>query len=337
MLNNFPLWPEQASTMAHRVDALYIFLLIVCGMMALLISALLIYFAARFRHRHGVRAEQIEGSIALEVTWSAIPLLIFMFIFVWGAAVYFKGHTPPNDASEVYVVAKQWMWKVEHAEGQREINQLHVPVGRDVKLIMTSQDVIHSFFIPAFRVKQDVLPGRYTVEWFRATKPGRYHLFCAQYCGTQHSGMIGDIVVQEPAQYEAWMNGGSTGPLSSTGERIFAELGCATCHRADTQGRGPNLRGVFGQPVALADGRTVTADENYLRECILDPGARRVKGFQPIMPTFQGLVTEEQVNALVAYIKAISASKPGDGAKTSASSAVSPVEERAQSNGSQVQ
>jgi len=316
--------------MAHRVDALYIFLLIVTGMMALLVCVLVIFFAARFRHRPGVRAEQIEGSTALEITWSAIPFVIFMVIFAWGAIVYLKERTPPSDATEVYVVAKQWMWKVEHAEGQREINELHVPVGRDVKLIMTSQDVIHSFFIPAFRVKQDVLPGRYTVEWFRATKPGTYHLFCTQYCGTQHSGMVGDIVVLEPAQYGAWINGGSTGPLSATGEKMFAELGCVTCHRTDAQGRGPNLRGVFGKPVQLQDGRTVTADENYLRECILDPGARRVKGFQPIMPTFQGLVTEEQVNALVAYIKSIAAAKPGDAKASSAAT-------QADENGSKVQ
>ena len=305
--------------MAHQVDALYIFLLIVTGMMALLVCALVIFFAARFRHRPGVPAEQIEGSLALEITWSVIPLGIFMVIFIWGAVVFFKERTPPADSTEVYVVAKQWMWKVEHAEGQREINELHVPVGRDVKLIMTSQDVIHSFYIPAFRIKQDVLPGRYTVEWFRATKPGVYHLFCAEYCGTQHSGMVGSIVVQEPAQYEAWMSGASSGPLSASGEKIFAELGCATCHRSDTQGRGPNLQGVFGQPVQLEDGRTVTADENYLRECILDPGAKRVKGFQPIMPTFQGLLSEDQVNALVAYIKSISVNKPVGGAKTSAS------------------
>jgi cytochrome c oxidase subunit 2 len=336
MLNNFPLWPEQASTMARNVDALYIFLLIVTGMMTLLIFFCLVYFAARFRYRPGVRAEQIEGSTPLEITWSAIPFVVFMVIFAWGAVVYFKERTPPTDSAEIYIVAKQWMWKVEHAEGQHEINELHVPVGRDVKLIMTSQDVIHSFFIPAFRIKQDVLPGRYTVEWFRATKPGVYHLFCAEYCGTQHSGMVGDIVVQEPAQYEAWMNGGSTGPLSVTGEKIFSELGCVTCHRTDAQGRGPNLQGVFGKPVQLEDGRTVNADENYLRECILDPGAKRVKGFQPIMPTFQGLVTEEQVNALVAYIKSISAAKPATSGKTSASAAT-PQEEKAQANGSQVQ
>jgi len=333
MLNNFPLWPEQASTMARNVDALYIFLIIVTGMMTLLIFICLVYFAARYRYRPGVPAEQIEGSNALEITWSTIPFLIFMVIFAWGAVVYFKERTPPADSTEVYVVAKQWMWKLEHAEGQREINELHVPVGRDVKMIMTSQDVIHSFFIPAFRIKQDVLPGRYTVAWFRATKPGTYHLFCAEYCGTQHSGMVGDIVVLEPAQYETWMNGGSTGPLSVTGEKIFAELGCSTCHRTDkdTQGRGPNLQGVYGKPVQLEDGRTVTADENYLRECILDPGAKRVKGFQPIMPTFQGLVSEEQVNALVAYIKSIGAK--ADAAKTSASVAAPPAQE----NRSQVQ
>ena len=323
--------------MAGRVDALYVFLLIVTGMMTLLIFICVVYFAARFRHRPGVRAEQIEGSTPLEITWSAIPFLVFMVIFAWGAVVYFKERTPPADASEVYVVAKQWMWKVEHAEGQREINELHVPVGRDVKLIMTSQDVIHSFYIPAFRIKQDVLPGRYTVEWFRATKPGVYHLFCAEYCGTQHSGMVGDIVVQEPAQFEAWMNGGSSGPLSASGEKMFAELGCATCHRNDAGGRGPNLKGVFGKPVQLEDGRTVTADENYLRECILDPGAKRVKGFQPIMPTFQGLVSEEQVNALVAYIKSISATNAGESAKSSASAATPPATGKVQPNGSQVQ
>jgi cytochrome c oxidase subunit 2 len=246
-----------------------------------------------------------------------------MVIFFWGAVVYFKGRTPPGDSTEVYVVAKQWMWKLEHAEGQREINELHVPVGRDVKLIMTSQDVIHSFFVPAFRMKQDVLPGRYTMAWFRATKPGTYHLFCAEYCGTQHSGMIGDIVVQEPAQYEAWMSGGSTGPLAATGEKLFAELGCVTCHRTDTQGRGPNLQGVFGKPVKLEDGRMVTADENYVRESILNPGAKIVKGFKPVMPTFQGLVSEEQLNALVAYVKSLAPpSAPGQRTASAATQAV---------------
>jgi len=327
MFDNLPLWPERASSMASQVDAIYIFLLVVCGMVALLVFTCLLYFAARYRSRAGVEAEQIDGSTPLELTWSIIPLCVFMVFFAWGALVFFKQRTPPRDATEVYVVAKQWMWKLEHAEGQREINELHVPVGRDVKLIMTSQDVIHSFYVPVFRMKQDVLPGRYTVAWFRATKPGTYHLFCAEYCGTQHSGMIGSIVVMEPAQYEAWMSGGPAGPLSATGAKVFAELGCSTCHRSDAQGRGPNLQGVFGNPVALADGRTLVADENYIRECILDPGAKRVKGFQPIMPTFQGLVSEEQVNALVAYVKSLSSTKAPAG--TSASTA--PPETKAQS------
>src|SRR5271157_1541840 len=212
MLNNFPLWPERASTLAGHVDALYIFLLIVTGMMALLVFVLVIFFAARFRHRPGVLAEQIEGSKPLEITWSTIPFLVFMVIFDWGAVVYFKERTPPADSTEVYIVAKQWMWKAEHAEGQREINELHVPVGRDVKLIMTSQDVIHSFFVPAFRIKQDVLPGRYTTLWFHATKAGTYHLFCSQYCGTQHSGMVGWIKVMEPSDYEAWMSSSGNQP-----------------------------------------------------------------------------------------------------------------------------
>src|SRR5580700_9620586 len=318
MLSNFPLWPEQASTTAGHVDALYVFLLIVTGMMTLLIFICLVYFAARFRSRPGVRAEQIEGSTPLEITWSAIPFLVFMVIFAWGAVVYFKERTPPLDASEVYVVAKQWMWKLEHVEGQREINELHVPVGRDVKLIMTSQDVIHSFYVPAFRIKQDVLPGRYTTAWFRATKPGVYHLFCAEYCGSQHSGMIGQVMVMEPAQYQAWLSGGSTsGSLASNGESIFQQLGCVTCHRSDTQGRGPNLAGIFGKPVQLEDGRTVVADENYIRESILSPSAKIVSGFKPIMPVFQGLVGEEQLNALVAYIKSLSPAPSGAAGKPS--------------------
>src|ERR1700728_2392106 len=259
MFDNFPLWPQRASTAAGNVDALFIFLLIVSGLMTLLIFTAVIYFAARYRNRKGVPAEQIEGSIPLELTWSIIPLGVFMVIFAWGAVVYFKSRTPPRDATEVYVVAKQWMWKLEHAEGQREINELHVPVGRDVKLIMTSQDVIHSFYVPAFRMKQDVLPGRYTMAWFKATKPGTYHLFCAEYCGTSHSGMGGDIVVMDPQDYAEWMAGGPALPLQDTGRALFAQLGCATCHRSDAKGRGPNLQGVFGKPVVLADGRSITA------------------------------------------------------------------------------
>jgi len=309
MFDNFPLWPARASTGAGNVDALYVFLLLLAGFMCVAVFTMIVVFALRYHRKPGVEAEQIEGSTPLEITWSVIPLGIFLVIFAWGAVIFFRERTPPRGATEVYVVAKQWMWKLEHEEGQREINELHVPVGRDVKLIMTSQDVIHSFYVPAFRIKQDVLPGRYTTMWFRATKPGVYHLFCAEYCGTQHSGMIGQVVVMEPAQYEAWLGGGAaSGSLASNGQNIFQQLGCPTCHRSDVQGRGPNLVGVFGKPVLLEDGRTVIADENYVRESILSPAAKVVSGFKPIMPVFQGLVSEEQLNALVAYIKSLSPS-----------------------------
>jgi cytochrome c oxidase subunit 2 len=231
--------------------------------------------------------------------------------FIWGAVLYFKERTPPADSTEVYVVAKQWMWKVEHMEGQREINELHVPVGQNIKLIMTSQDVIHSFFVPAFRIKQDVLPGRYTTLWFKATVPGRYHLFCAEYCGTNHSGMGGDIVVMEPQDYAQWMAGGPSAPLQETGKQLFVQLGCGTCHRFDVQGRGPNLTAIYNKPVLLEDGRTVIADENYVRESILNPTAKIVSGFKPVMPTFQGIVSDEQLNALVAYVKSLAQPPPG--------------------------
>lgn len=305
MFGHIPFWPESASTTAGRVDALYLFLVLVSAIMTALIFITLMIFAVKFRRRRGQSAEQIEGSNILELTWSLIPFGVFMAFFVWGAVIYFQERTPPQDATEVYTVAKQWMWKFEHIEGQREINELHVPVSRDVKLIMTSQDVIHSFYVPAFRIKQDVLPGRYTTMWFHATKPGTYHVFCAEYCGTQHSGMIGSVVVMEPRDYEAWMSGGGSQPLAVTGQQLFSELGCITCHRSDTQGRGPNLVGVYGKPVLLEDGRSVMADENYVRESILDPGAKIVKGFKPVMPTFQGQVSDEQLSALVAYVKSL--------------------------------
>jgi len=297
--------------MAGQVDALYIYLLLVAGVMTALIFVAVFVLAIKYRRVRAREAQQIEGSIILEITWSVIPLFLMMTFFIWGAVIYFQERTPPADATEVYVVAKQWMWKIEHMEGQREINELHVPTGRNVKLIMTSQDVIHSFFIPAFRIKQDVLPGRYTTEWFKATKPGRYHLFCAEYCGTMHSGMGGDIVVMEPQDYAVWMAGGPSAPLQETGKQLFTSLGCSTCHRFDVQGRGPNLQGIYNKPVLLEDGRTVIADENYVRESILNPAAKIVSGFKPVMPTFQGILNEEQVNSLVAYVKSLSQPSTG--------------------------
>ena len=306
MFSRMPFWPDAASTTASQVDALYLFLVMVSAIMTALIFTTLVVFAVRFRKQRGQSAEQIEGSHTLEITWSVLPFTVFLSFFVWGAVIFFQERTPPQDATEVYTVAKQWMWKFEHAEGQREINELHVPTGRDVKMIMTSQDVIHSFYVPAFRIKQDVLPGRYTTAWFRATKPGTYHLFCSQYCGTQHSGMIGWVIVMDPRDYQAWMaTGGGNQPMTATGQSLFAQFGCATCHRSDTQGRGPNLAGLYNSPVLLEDGRTVVADENYIRESILQPGAKVVKGFKPIMPTFQGQLNDEQLNALVAYVKSL--------------------------------
>jgi len=312
MFDNFPLWPAMASNHALPVDLVYIFLVVLSAVMTLGIFATIAVFGLKYRRRHGREAHQIEGSLILEITWSVIPLGIFMVLFGWGAVIYFLVFTQARASTEIYVVGKQWMWKIQHQEGQREINELHIPVDRDIKLIMTSQDVIHSFFIPEFRVKQDVIPGRYTTLWFRATTPGTYHLFCAQFCGTEHSGMIGQVVVMNPSDYQNWMSGGTiVGSLAQNGQTLFQQLGCSTCHRFDVQGRGPNLTGVFGKPVQLQDGRTVLADENYVRESILIPTAKVVSGFQPIMPSFQGQVSEEQLNALVAYVKSLSQAPAG--------------------------
>jgi cytochrome c oxidase subunit 2 len=302
-----PLFPDRASSLAGRVDALYLFLIALTVFFSLLIAGLIIYFAVKYRRKApDAIGTQLHGGMALEITWTVIPLLITLFIFVWGASVYFAMASPPKETLNVYVVGKQWMWKFQHLDGQREINELHIPVGRDVKLIATSEDVIHDFFVPAFRIKADVIPGRYITLWFRATKPGRYHLFCAEYCGTRHSGMIGSIVVMEPAEYQTWLSGGAPeGSLASAGEKLFADLACNTCHRPDAQGRGPVLNGLFGKTVQLQSGGTITADEGYIRESILNPSAKVTAGFQPIMPTFQGLVSEEQLLQLVEYVKSL--------------------------------
>ena len=292
--------------MAGQVDALYIYLLLVSGVMTAIIFVGVAVLAIKYRRVPGREAHPIEGSLILEIGWTVLPFFVMLTFFVWGTVLFFQERTPPANATEVYVVAKQWMWKIEHMEGQREINELHVPTGENVKLIMTSQDVIHSFFIPAFRIKQDVLPGRYTTLWFKATKPGTYHLFCAEYCGTSHSGMGGDIVVMDPQDYAEWMAGGPALPLQDTGRALFAQLGCATCHRSDAKGRGPSLVDIYNSPVHLEDGRPVTADENYVRESILDPTAKIVNGYKSVMPAFQGIVSDEQLNALVAYVKSLS-------------------------------
>jgi cytochrome c oxidase subunit 2 len=304
-----PLFPPQASTLAGKVDALYFFLVAVSAFFVVLIAVLVIYFGIRYRRRaHSEVGARVVPALTLEIAWTVIPLGLSLVMFVWGANVYFAQANPPAETVDIYVVGKQWMWKFQHLDGQREINELHVPVGRAVRITGTSEDVIHSFYVPAFRVKADVLPGRYTTLWFNATKTGRFHLFCAEYCGTKHSGMIGSVVVMEPDEYQAWLAGGAAeGSLASQGQKLFQDLACITCHRADAQGRGPVLEGVYGARVSLADGQTVVADDAYIRESILSPSAKVVAGFQPIMPTFQGLVSEEQLLALIEYVKSLKA------------------------------
>jgi cytochrome c oxidase subunit 2 len=308
----FPFIPESASTYSGDVDALYFYISGVTIFFTLLISFIIIFFVIKYRRRNAFEIPRpIEGSHKLEILWSVIPLLIAMTIFFWSAKVYFTQYRPPKNAEEVYVVGKQWMWKFQHATGQREINELHVPVGRKIKLIMASEDVIHDVFIPAFRIKADVVPGRYTTEWFEATKPGRYHFFCAEYCGMNHSGMGGWVVVMEPTEYENWLSGNANQMSpAAAGQQMFESLGCASCHGANAEGgRGPALLGVSGSKVALNNGQTVTADEGYIRESILNPQAKIVTGFGPIMPSFQGQLSEEQLLQLVAYVKSLSIPK----------------------------
>jgi len=304
---NLPLFPEQASTLAPRVDALLYFLLAVSVFFSLLISISIVVFAITYRRRsENERPPLILGNLGLEIFWTAVPLAITMVIFVWGAKLFFISFYPPPNALEINVVAKQWMWKVQHPEGKSEIDELHVPMGLPIKLLLTSQYVIHDFFAPAFRVKKDVLPGRYTTVWFEASKPGSYHLFCAQYCGTQHSGMVGRIIVMEPLAYATWLGGGGTGgSVVAAGEKLYQTLGCASCHLPNDTGRGPSLVGLIGKTVVLQNGKSVIADENYVRESILEPHAKIVRGYQPIMPLFKGSISEEGVMQIISYIKSL--------------------------------
>ena len=305
-----PLVPDSASTFSWQVDALYFYLSGVTLFFALLISAVLVFFVIRYRRRTPYEIPRpVAGSHKLETIWTIIPFIIAMTMFAWGARVYFAQYKPPADAVEIYVVGKQWMWKLQHATGQREINQLHVPVGRKIKLIMTSEDVIHDFFVPAFRTKADVVPGKYTTLWFEATTPGTYHLFCAEYCGMNHSGMIGSVVVMEPREFDNWLSGNTgTSTPAAAGQQLFQTLGCTSCHGANGEGgRGPTLAGIFGQKTQLQTGESQTVDEKYIRESITNPQAQLVAGFGAIMPTFQGQVSEDQLLQLVAYIKSLPA------------------------------
>lgn len=306
MFRELQILPRQASTFAGEVDALYFTLVAISLFFGVLIAVAVVYFSVRYRRRsEDEMPAAIHGSLPLEIAWTAIPLLIVLGIFVWSAKIFVKFYRVPAGSMEVYVVGKRWMWKAQHVTGQREINELHVPVGTPVKVTLTSEDVIHSFYVPAFRVKKDALPGRYTTLWFKATEPGEYRLYCAEYCGTKHSEMKGRIVVMEPAAFQTWLQGGATGSMADEGKKLFESLACQTCHQPGSQGRGPQLEGVFGQPVRLAGGQTVTADAEYIRESIVHPTARIVEGYQPIMPTYQGLISEEGISQLVAYIQTL--------------------------------
>ncbi len=306
--SQLPLAPEQASNFAPSVDSLMVYITAICLFFAVLITAAIIFFFFKYRRAHPEQVGvPIHGDMRLETAWIAVPLLLALTMFGWGAVVYVDYRRAPMDTLDIYVIAKQWMWKAQQPTGLKEINELHVPVGRDVKLILASEDVIHDFSVPAFRVKMDVVPGHYNTMWFRPTKAGRYHFFCSQYCGTNHAVMRGWVTVMEPAEYAAWLSGASEGNENPVvaGEKLFAEKACITCHLSDGRGRAPSLNGLYGAKVLLADGSTVTADDAYIRESILDPKAKIVAGYQPLMPTFQGQLTEEQILNLTAYIKSL--------------------------------
>jgi len=317
MIGKFAFWPELASSFAWKVDAVYIFILLVTVLVSLGVYAAIVAFVVKYKRRsENEIPEQIEGNLPLEILWSVIPLGIVLVMFGWGAALFFELTTPPAEALNFYVVGKQWMWKVQHPSGKREINELHVPLGQPVKLTITSEDVIHSFFIPAFRTKIDAVPGRYSMSWFEPSKTGEYHIFCTQYCGNQHAQMIGRVVVMDLPQYEQWLKNGGASSVNSgetpevAGARLFQEQRCVTCHQ--TNGiMAPVLQGVFGKEVKLQGGQTVVADEAYIRESILNPTAKVVAGYQPNMPTFQGQVTEDAIVQLIAYIKSLGGA-PGE-------------------------
>lgn len=305
------LFPEQASTIAGDVDLLFYALCAMSIVMTLLLGGLIFTFAVRYRRRKpeyspmrgvGVNHEDMKR---IEYVWIGVPLIVFLGIFYWGAKLFAAMNVAPADATPVYVVGKQWMWKLQHVSGHREINELHVPVGRPTKLVMTSEDVIHSFYVPAFRLKTDVLPGRYTTMWFTPTKTGEYPLYCAEYCGTKHSQMLGKVIVMELKDFQSWLSQGATDSLAEAGEKLFNELGCQTCHNDKPKARGPDLRGIYNNTITLRGGASIVANEDYLRESILEPQRRIVAGYQPVMPTYVAQLNQEKVIQLIAYIKTL--------------------------------
>ena len=311
-MDRFHLFPPEASSSAQQVDWLYFGLTAMLIFFTALVFLPIIFFAVRYRRGSKAdRSNPSPGSNLLETGWTIFPLLVGLGFFSWGAILYYQIERPPSNALEVQVVAKQWMWKLQHAEGKKEINELHVPLDRDITLTMTSQDVIHSFFGPAFRVNQDAVPGRYTTEWFHPTRLGEYHLFCAEYCGTNHSRMIGRIVVMEPTDYQQWLASGESGEsIALEGRRLFRDRGCSGCHEGSRTIHAPPLEGVYGKQVPLASGEIVTADDQYLRDSILLPGKQISAGYENIMPSFTGHISEAEIMKIIAYLKATSQEPP---------------------------
>lgn len=307
----FPaLMPGAASTQAAKTDAIFFLLLGLATAVILLVLTLVITFAVRFRRGSMANRGELPSVVSreFEIAWTAATLFIFLFLFWWAASAQLSALIAPKDALEIHVVAKQWMWKTQHANGAREINELHAPLGVPVRLVMTSQDVIHSFFMPAFRIKKDVLPGRYTETWFQANKLGVFHLFCAEYCGTDHSRMLGRIVVVTPEDYAQWLTAQPQGDdLAHEGAALFTARGCSGCHAPSSRVHAPNLAGLYGHLVQLSDGRTITADEAYIRDSILQPRRDVAAGYEPIMPSFAAILSDGEIQSLVAYIRSLSA------------------------------
>jgi cytochrome c oxidase subunit II len=305
-----PLTP--ASVAGARENALFWFLIGISVFFSVLIFGTILYFAIRYRRRDGRIPPVIRQSILLEITWTVIPIILTFIIFLWAGTLFFRNAEPPPGAIEVFVIGKQWMWHVQHAGGQREINALHIPVDTPVRLTMTSQDVIHDFFVPAFRQKMDVVPGRYTTEWFQPTKVGQYRLFCAQYCGTMHSQMIGWVYVMSKADYARWMQQNvPIHPPANVGERIFDKLACNNCHQPDRSGSGPPLAGVFGSITTLSNGEKREVDDSFIRQIVLDPASLPIAGYAQVMPSFRGEITEQEMLDLVAYLKSLNQPEPG--------------------------
>jgi cytochrome c oxidase subunit II len=303
-----PLQPPAASTTAAGIDNLYLVLSGITAFFTVLIFSIIFVFMIKYRRRSDdQKSAATHTPLAVELTWTIIPSLICAVLFVWSAALYVQNGRPPASSTEIFVIGKQWMWHLQHAEGPREIDELHVPVGVPVKLTMTSQDVIHDFYIPAFRVKKDVLPGRFTSLWFQPTEVGTYHLFCAQYCGTNHSEMIGWIYVMTPTDYAAWLAGGEkTESLAQQGERLFTQFGCISCHTGDATAHAPSLAGLYGKPQMMANGETRIVDESLISQAILVPNSVHLPSYQAIMPTYQGQIDSDQMVRLIAYVKSMS-------------------------------